>query len=280
MTRAEALKKIRSTLAAAEIENPLREADLLLAFALEITPLDVNLQGGIPLSSNEEKKVEALLTRRAAHEPLGRIKGKRGFWRHEFVLNEATLEPRADTETLVEAVLAHITDRAKDLRILDIGTGSGCILISLLQEYEKASGIGTDISHRALEAAAENARTAGIMPRAFFTVTSWAEGLHGPFDVIMSNPPYIAYEEIKTLAPEVRQFDPLAALDGGADGLEAYRALIPQAYALLKANGALFLEVGQGQAADVVRLLEAHAFKAIETRKDLSGIERVVFGIK
>jgi release factor glutamine methyltransferase len=253
------LQQAAQRLQQAGIEDAPREAQLLLRDA------------------RDEKHAEAWLLRREKREPLARLKGTRGFWKAEFFLNEATLEPRPDSETLIEAALEFFKDKSPPRRILDIGTGSGCLLLSLLQEFRGAEGVGTDKASRAQEAARRNARTLGLENEASFLCTNWADGVTGVFDLIISNPPYIASAAIVGLQPEVRGFDPLLALDGGVDGLEAYRAIVPQAARLLKPEGVLICEIGFDQAESVTALFRAH-FSHVEVKNDLGKNPRAVIG--
>lgn len=280
MTRREALRYATTQFTANGIADARREAELLLDYAFQRAPHDLAQQPDCALSAEEEKIFQAWLARRLRHEPLPRIAGAREFWGLNFALNEATLEPRADTETLVEAVLNAFPPRDAALNILDIGTGTGCILLALLHEYRYAQGIGSDYSVWALQAAQHNAAALGLDGRAKFVETNWADGVAGPFDIIVSNPPYICRSAIPTLQAEVRLFDPLLALDGGVDGLVAYRAIIPAAYALLKQDGLLALEIGFDQEAAVTTLLQTNDFISIAIRKDLNGIARVICGRK
>jgi release factor glutamine methyltransferase len=280
MTRDEALHMATHTLRRAGFEDAAREARHLTVAALKIESVDLVSRGSVYLTESEEKLFEAWLARREQHEPLARIRGSREFWGLDFALNEATLEPRPDTETLVEAVLNAVPDAYTPLFILDIGTGTGCILLSLLQEYAYASGIGTDISAAALEAATANARIHAMHHRANFICTSWADGLDETFDLVVSNPPYIESAVIPTLDANVRDHDPLAALDGGPDGLDAYRAIVPRAAACLNKNGILAVEIGQNQHEAVKALFDAGGFTDIRTFDDLAGITRVVLGVK
>mgnify|MGYP003353039385 CR=1 FL=1 len=194
----------------------------------------------------------------------------------EFALSPETLDPRPDTETLVEAVLAAFRDASPPRRILDLGTGSGCILCALLREWPGTMGVGVDRSAGAAEAARRNARDLGFGDRAAFVCGDWTSALAGPFDVVVSNPPYVASADIAVLEPEVSRFDPAAALDGGGDGLAVYRVLAPALRALLAPGGVVAFEVGQGQAKEVGELLAEAGLEFIAVRADLSGIERVV----
>lgn len=230
------------------------------------------------LNAADTKKLDEWLAARLNHVPLARLRGTREFWGMDFILNEATLEPRPDSETLIEIVLKKVPDKGAPLRILDIATGSGCLLLALLSEYGQAHGVGTDISARALEAAQINAEKLGFSTRATFVKASWAEGIDGAFDIIISNPPYIRTEVIAKLEAEVKNHDPHVALDGGADGLVAYRALLPQAKALLKTGGFCAVEIGYDQGDAVKALFDENGFSECAIYPDLSGTPRVVVG--
>ncbi|NBX03694.1 MAG: peptide chain release factor N(5)-glutamine methyltransferase, partial [Alphaproteobacteria bacterium] len=244
LKRGEALIMAAQRLAQAGIDNPEREARLLLSYALQCEALELIIRPKVELNADEEITFKNWLTRREQREPLARIHGIREFWGLPFGMNEATLEPRPDTETLVECVLKNIPDQNKALRVLDIGTGTGCVLLSLLHEYEQATGVATDKNPRAIAAAKQNAVQLGLKGCAEFIETNWCDGVMGPFDVVVSNPPYIATHELEDLQPEVRLFDPVLALDGGEDGLAPYRIITPAAKGLLKQGGLLAFEVG------------------------------------
>ena len=222
--------------------------------------------------------------RRLGGEPVARILGEREFWGLPLKLSPATLVPRPDTETVVELALEMLRaggELNRPMRIADLGTGSGAILLALLSELPAAHGFGTDISADALQTAAANAARAGFSGRATFIACDYATGLSGRFDVIVSNPPYIRSADIAALAIEVRDHDPLAALDGGADGLDAYRALIPQAARLLAPGAALVVEAGQGQSGQIEGLMTAEGLAPAGAPKaDLAGIPRAVAGRK
>ncbi len=278
------LKQLRraaeSRLREAGVDTPELDARLLVEHALSLTRNDLFTKADTPIPDEDAARLRALIERRASHEPVGRILGHREFWTLDLALNADTLEPRPDTETLVEAVLKAVPDRAAPLRLLDLGTGTGCILLALLAELPNALGLGVDLSPNAVAAAAANAERNGLGGRARFQTGNWAEGLSERFDVVVSNPPYIPSADIATLAPEVREHDPLRALDGGADGLDAYRVIAAQLPGLLVPGGVAGLEVGQGQAGDVARLLDATGLMPVGIFKDLGGIERCVLGRK
>ncbi len=281
MTLAETVTAAVARLEAAGVEAARRDARLLACRLLGGGPELLLAQGDRELTAEEAARIDAAVARRAAREPVSRILGEREFWSLPFGLNAATLDPRADSETLIEAVLAETGDPAAPLRILDLGTGSGCLLLALLSELPQATGRGIDISADAVAQAAGNAGRLGLSARARFLVHSWEQGLTlddapqaAAWDLIISNPPYIASSEIAGLAPEVAGFDPPAALDGGTDGLDAYRALIPLAAGVLRPGGLLALEVGYGQASAVEALLQAAGLEALRRAVDLAGVER------
>ncbi len=261
------------TLKHADIDNPQLDARLLAGHALGCDRAQLLSQSERVLTDEETSILNALLTRRVRHESVARIIGKREFWGLDFGLNKATLEPRPDSETLVEAVLRLAS---RNRRLLDLGTGTGCLLLSLLHETPHATGLGIDINPRAVEQATTNAKALNLGSRASFRAGDWLNGLTEKFDLIVSNPPYIPSADIPTLMQEVCQYDPLLALDGGEDGLAPYHLLIPQLANFLNPQGHVAFEVGQGQAQQVATLLRDNGFITIATHKDLSGIERCV----
>jgi release factor glutamine methyltransferase len=230
-------------------------------------------------AGEDSAKLDAFIARRLAGEPVDRIIGHRGFWTLDLKVTPATLSPRSDSETIVRAgrdmILAR-HDRHAALRILDLGTGTGAILLALLHEFPRAAGLGIDISEEALLVARGNAGTTGLSSRAIFRRGDWTAGLTGPFDLIVSNPPYIPTPDIAGLDPEVRDHDPHLALDGGADGLACYRALLPQIPPLLTPEGVAILEFGQGQGAAVRDIALSCGLSLVEFRNDLNGIERAI----
>ncbi len=269
------MREAADRLARAGVEQPAREARLLLALA----------RGGPNVawpdfSDPVPPGFAALVARRAAREPMARLRGRQGFWTIELILSAETLIPRPDTETVIDAALAAQADRKAVRGILDLGTGSGALLLAALSEFPDAWGLGTDVSPGACEMAAANAAANGLADRAAFVCGEWATCLDGGFDLILSNPPYIPSRDIAGLMPEVARHEPARALDGGPDGLAAYRALIPELPRLLRPRGVIVMEHGEGQSADVARLLRGAGFAAIGTRSDLAGIARVAIAQK
>jgi len=275
--RQAAVAEVAQRLAAAGVEDSVREASLLMRRAAGLSAAALIAHPEAPLGS-AAARVEAFAQRRALGEPLSRIAGRREFWGRDFIVTPDVLDPRADTETLVEAALAALSARKGEaLRVVDFGVGSGAILAALLSEWRQATGLGVDASAAAAEVAARN--LAGFGERAAVAVGRWGRGLDGPFDVIVSNPPYIRTADIAGLAREVRAHDPALALDGGPDGLDAYRALAPDIARLLAAQGRFFVEIGEGQGDEVVSIFEAAGLTVAERRRDLGGIERVLGGL-
>jgi len=276
-TRADALRQLRAALAAAGIDSPALDARLLLLAALDISSAELAGLPEAPLGEEGASRLAGFAARRLAREPVARILGEREFWGLPFRLSPATLEPRPDTETLVEAVLKTLRTRGhadRPLTIVDVGTGTGCILAALLHELPQATGLGIDRAPEAARTARDNAGRLGLAARAHFIVGDWSTAVAGPVDVLVSNPPYIESDLIRTLAPEVRRYDPLLALDGGPDGLDAYRALAADARRLLAPGGLAALEVGEGQADAVAGLLAG--LGPVSIHPDLAGIDRVV----
>lgn len=276
VTIGDAVTAAAARLAAAGVPEPRREARLLVALALGVEPGAVLGYPERGLDPAARTRLAALTTRRAAREPFSRLAGRRGFWSLDFEISPATLDPRPDSETLIEAALTLLPDRAAPRRVIDFGTGSGCLLLALLSELPKATGVGIDILPEAAATARRNAAALGLADRAHFIVGHWSGAIVGQADVILANPPYISTEEIDSLAPEVARYEPRTALDGGADGLAAYRQLASEIARLLAPDGLAFIEVGAGQAAAVQRLMAATGLALTGLHRDLAGIERCV----
>lgn len=271
LTRGAALDWAAQALRDMGIEDARREARLLLEHCAGPPAGD-----GQALPAGAIAELEAFIERRRQREPVSQILGQWEFWSLPFVVTAATLTPRPDTETLVQAALDLLPDRGATLRLLDLGTGSGCLLLALLHELPAARGLGIDRSPEALAVAERNASALGLAERAQFALGDWAEGLSGSFDLIVSNPPYIPRDEISSLMAEVSRHEPLLALDGGVDGLDCYRQLAPQIAARLAPGGMALLEVGQGQAEDAAAILAAAGLEPAGDRADLGGRKRCV----
>jgi release factor glutamine methyltransferase len=264
-----------------DAETPALDARLLLCLATGLSHEALIAHGQEPIAPDEAARLAGYVARRLDGEPVSRIKGVRDFYGRDFLIDSETLDPRPDTETLVDAALEAIArDGSKDrpLKLLDLGTGSGCILLTLLAELPLAEGVGTDTSEGALRVAGENARRLGVAPRARFLAADWLDGVEGAFDLIVSNPPYIPGAEIAGLAREVAVYDPRRALDGGPDGLDAYRRIAKEAAPRLAPGGQLLLEIGASQADSVLNLLRRAGFLVDEgsVRRDLGGRSRCV----
>ncbi|WP_440636584.1 peptide chain release factor N(5)-glutamine methyltransferase [Bradyrhizobium sp. PUT101] len=279
----QSIEGARRTLAAllrsARLEEAELDARILISAVLALDLTGLVTQAARPLTVAEASRLAQHAQRRIAGEPVARILGTREFWGLPFRLSEATLVPRPDTETVVELALEIFRERqaSHPPRIADIGTGSGAILLALLHEIPDAFGVGTDLSQNALRTARDNAAALGLADRAAFVACSYAAALRGPFDLIVSNPPYIPSGEIPKLSIEVRGHDPHLALDGGNDGYDAYRALIPQAAERLAPGGALIVEAGLGQAQNIETLMRGAALSLDRPpRADLAGIPRAV----
>jgi release factor glutamine methyltransferase len=266
----------------AGLESPSADARILVGHALGLDHTALASAGDRRISVKESDTIAALARRRLAREPVARIVGSKEFWSLPLSINSSTLVPRPETETVVEVALAAVDangPRTQALRIADLGTGSGALLLALLSELPNAHGVGTDISIEALMVARANARQLGIT-RATFVACDVASALCSPFDLIVSNPPYIASGEFAALAPEVRAFDPRSALDGGPDGLYCYRSLTASVPALLRAGSALVVEIGAGQSDHVAQLFTAAGLAVAAPHPDLNGIPRVLLARK
>ncbi len=270
----EALESAAARLRTAGVEGPRRDARLLLGEALGVGNEQLFAWPERSLSAADHTGFEALIARRERREPVSRILGRREFWSLNFRITPVTLDPRPDSESLVQAVLERIPDHGAPLKILDLGTGSGCLLLALLSELPKARGLGVDVSEPALQVARENAATLGLAGRSRFERRSWAAGLSGSWQLIVSNPPYIRESEIEGLAPEVIRYDPRLALAAGPEGLDAYRALVPQIASLLAPDGLVALEIGVGQYGAVRTLLAEFGLAQLGCARDLHGNQR------
>jgi release factor glutamine methyltransferase len=264
------------------IDSAELDARLLVGAALHLDLTGLIAAGTRTVTPGEAAALEILMQRRLAGEPVARILGVKEFWGLPLEVAPATLVPRPDTETVVEFALELCGQpRAQQPRIIDIGTGSGAILLALLSEWRGATGIGTDISLEALRTASRNASRLGLAPRASFVACNYLAALSGMFDLIVSNPPYIRSADISELDREVREYDPPLALDGGADGLDAYRAIVPESARLLAPGGTLIVEAGYGQSGPISQLMAASGLMSERPPKpDLAGVPRAVAGRK
>ncbi|MGZ8325581.1 MAG: peptide chain release factor N(5)-glutamine methyltransferase [Rhodoplanes sp.] len=264
---------------AAGLDSPALDARLLIGHALGLDHAELAAAAERALAPEEIASIDRLAARRLAREPVARIIGMKEFWGLPLAVTPAVLVPRPESETVVEAALAALGSRAarmRALRIADLGTGSGALLLALLTELPLAYGVGTDRDPRALATARDNAERLGLGGRAGFVVGDYGTALAGGFDLVIANPPYVRTGDIESLAPEVRDFDPLCALDGGRDGLAAYRAIAADARRLLARSAPLLVEVGAGQAGEVADLLQCAALRVESVARDIGGTARAV----
>ncbi len=261
------------------VASPRRDAILLLRLAANLSPEEMMADSTREIDQNAENLFDSYVKRRTTGEPVSRIRGNREFWSLHFEIGSETLDPRPDSEVLVAAVLSVLTKKKDQaLRILDLGTGSGCLLIALLSELRTASGVGGDVNPDAISIARRNAALNAVDQRAHFVVSDWQTAISGQFDVIVSNPPYIPTGAISNLDPDVRKFDPLVALDGGDDGLSCYRAIGEGLPALAVPGAIVAVEVGSGQSPEVIAILRAAGLGDIKEWPDVAGIQRCVTG--
>jgi len=281
------LHQARISLSRAGIETAALDARVLLCHECALSEAEVIAYPDKEIESQSAARFLDLVAKRAQRIPLAYLLGYREFWGLEFRVNAQTLIPRPETELAVELAVKCARDihpKSGHVRILDLGCGTGCLLISILHEVRNASGIGVDINPRAVELAARNAQNLGVKARAEFLCMDWGDKLAETFDVIVSNPPYICSGDIEGLMPEVSGCEPARALDGGTDGLDEYRKIIPQARQLLIEKGVLILEIGAGQAGDVLSLLAQNSFQPRSpdqpVQRDLAGCERIIVAVR
>lgn len=274
ITIAEALAEAVDRMFEAGVSSAHLDARLLMSQVLEVGREYLTLNSDAFLSEEEWESFDALVDRRVHREPMAHILGNREFWSLNFNVTPDTLDPRPDSETVIELVLAYVPRRDARLMIADFGVGTGCLLLSLLTEYPNSHGLGVDFSESALKVAERNAQSLGLSSRTHFHHTSWGEGVVGRYDVIVSNPPYIPDAEIEALEPEVAEYEPRLALSGGSDGLDAYRELLPHMKRLLAPQGIAVVEFGKGQAASIKKLASENGLKTLEIAKDLAGHAR------
>lgn len=276
-----AIRQAGARLRAAGVEQGMLDARLLLTAATGLPVEDIVRMPEAELPSSQAAVFEQMIARRAAREPVSRILGRREFWSLPFEISSDTLDPRPDSETLVSAVCDLIADPGAPLRILDIGTGSGCLLLSVLTELPRAQGVGIDVCSDALKIAARNAQSLGLAARVQWTQVDlrsadWESSVPAAFDIIVANPPYIKDDSIRDLAPEVTRFDPIIALAGGKDGLDFYRMITISLSQLLNPGGMAVLEVGAGQSEAVEDLVRLAGLAVLPARRDLGGVARAV----
>lgn len=251
------------------------DVKILLSFLLDIDSKELIMYFNQHIDRKFINNFEQLLKRRLNREPIANIVNKKSFWSYDFFVNENVLTPRSDSEILVEAVLSNYNNMNENLNILDLGTGSGCLILSLLKMYKNATGLAVDISDKALQVAKQNAKNLKV-ENIQFLKNNWNDNIEDKFDIIISNPPYIPTKEIKELEPEVNKFNPLLALDGGEDGLNCYRYLAKSLDKNLKENTKIFLEIGKNQEKDIEKIFNENGYKLLKIYKDLAEINRIL----
>lgn len=254
--------------------DPVRESRILLCYVLGCEIEFIIKYPDYEVNSKQIRLYNKLIKRRLLHEPISRIIGIREFWSFPFKISEATLDPRPDSEVILDAVIMKLKNRNKKISVLDLGVGSGCLLLSILREYPSSVGVGVDISFKATQIAKDNAKKAHLLERVLFVQGNWTKSFKGSFDLIVSNPPYICESEIENLQKEVKLFDPIIALNGGKDGLSSYRSFVFDIRRLLSSNGIFICEVGFDQYKEVSKILEKEGLFVENILKDLSGINR------
>lgn len=263
-------------LSQANIENPHLEARILLTYATGIDQTQIFAYPEKEISPKYFKHLTELIIRRKTEEPIAYITGTQEFWSLDFTVTKNTLIPRPDSETVIQVVLTETIDKMAPLTILDLGTGSGCLLLALLSEMPNARGIGIDISPSACKVAAQNAENLGLINRANFCPGNWLTGIKDKFDIIISNPPYIAEEQICTLTNGVKNFEPHIALSGGFDGLVPYRIIAQQGTNHLNTGGIIAVEIGINQVFDINEIFLENRFELISIHKDAANIDRCI----
>lgn len=283
-TVATACRRVAEALRQRGLASASLDARLIVCAVCGLTHEQLVASPERPISPGENVVIDRLTGRRLSGEPVSRLVGRREFWGLPFFLGPETLDPRPDTESVVSAVIELVGESepspSRPVRLLDLGTGTGCILLSVVHELEAVTGVGTDISEAAITVAKKNAEQLGLDRRAGFVCGTWLDAIAGEFDLVVSNPPYIQKGQIAGLEPEVARFDAVRALDGGADGLDAYRQIIPRLGAVLRPGGWAVFEIGAGQKNPVRQILREHGFSLAQdkarTWRDLSGHDRCI----
>jgi len=251
------------------------DARIVLREVLNLDEKEFILQPKIQVSSGNLGKIQKIVERRLKGEPISKIFGRRDFYSSTFLISTEVLDPRPESELIVDIANNFILDK-KFKNVLDLGTGSGCILLSILKENKKINGIGTDISFDAINIAKQNSSNLNLDERALFIVSNWFDSIDGSYDLIVSNPPYISSAEITNLSSSVKNYDPLVSLDGGSDGLACYKQIADDVNRIIRKNGRLILEIGYNQADDVIKIFESNEFYLLKKYNDISGLDRIL----
>ena len=269
-------RDIEGQLTACGIDEARLDTRLLICHGLNLEQIDYTLEKSKAVSNDDYEAVMRLVRKRLTRVPMSQIFGEKEFWSRSFKVTPDTLTPRPDSETLIEVALSAVSDKRDAIKVLDLGTGTGCLLLTLLCEMENATGLGTDISKKALDVATDNALALKLSERAEFRSSDWTSNLHEgeKFDLIISNPPYIGLNEKADLSPEVKDHEPARALFSGLNGLDDYRKIAAQIEAVLNLGAIIIIEIGYRQASDVKKIFTSHGFNSISLHKDLAGRDR------
>ena len=275
MLLSELQKKITKILAEGGIETNSLDARIILREIFNFDEKELILNSDLILSESKISKVQKIITRRLNFEPVSKIFGKRDFYNSTFSISDDVLDPRPETENIVEIANNFILEKGYE-SFIDLGTGSGCIILSILKENKNLTAVGVDISIDAIDIAKKNSKDMNLEKRSSFLVSNWLSSVYNSYDLIISNPPYIPSDEIITLSKTVKNFDPLISLDGGQDGLECYKEIAQDINRVINKNGRVILEIGYNQAHDVIKIFESKEFKLLKIYNDINGLNRIL----
>lgn len=275
MLLSELQKKITKILAEGGIETNSLDARIILREIFNFDEKELILNSDLILSESKISKVQKIITRRLNFEPVSKIFGKRDFYNSTFSISDDVLDPRPETENIVEIANNFILEKGYE-SFIDLGTGSGCIILSILKENKNLTAVGVDISIDAIDIAKKNSKDMNLEKRSSFLASNWLSSIHNSYDLIISNPPYIPSDEIITLSKTVKNFDPLISLDGGQDGLKCYKEIAQDINRVINKNGRVILEIGYNQAHDVIKIFESKEFKLLKIYNDINGLNRIL----
>ena len=275
MLLSELQKKITKILAEGGIETNSLDARIILREIFNFDEKELILNSDLILSESKISKVQKIITRRLNFEPVSKIFGKRDFYNSTFSISNDVLDPRPETENIVEIANNFILEKGYE-SFIDLGTGSGCIILSILKENKNLTAVGVDISIDAIDIAKKNSKDMNLEKRSSFLVSNWLSSIYNSYDLIISNPPYIPSDEIITLSKTVNNFDPLISLDGGQDGLKCYKEIAQDINRVINKNGRVILEIGYNQAHDVIKIFESKEFKLLKIYNDINGLNRIL----